>query len=239
MCGWPVRVVLLPGTSARICKRLRLSRGRGAPWGGSATYASRPLLAPVVWRHGIAGASSPPCGARRCTAPSRLHRGGAVLLLAGPTLTHERAGLAALLLAASLLVAACSSDPTCDDVDDLTEQLAGTDPDDPDYNGLVEDLNLRPGRLQRRWRRLLTDAEAAQRVEQPVDIGVVGVRRQPDPQAAVLAEADPPRRLVGVEGAGRRVDAARGEVAGDVAGVVAARRWPARSASGGPRASAA
>ena len=49
------------------------------------------------------------------------------------------AGLAALLLATSLLVA-CGSDPTCDDVDDLTEQLANTDVDDPDYNDLVEKL---------------------------------------------------------------------------------------------------
>jgi hypothetical protein len=50
------------------------------------------------------------------------------------------AGLAALLLATSPLVVACSSDPTCDDVDDLTEQLAETDIDDPDYNDLVEKL---------------------------------------------------------------------------------------------------
>ena len=51
------------------------------------------------------------------------------------------AGLAALVLAASPLLAGCSSDPTCDDVDDLTEQLAGTDVDDPDYNDLVEKLD--------------------------------------------------------------------------------------------------
>jgi hypothetical protein len=43
-------------------------------------------------------------------------------------------GLAALVLAASPLLVGCSSDPTCDDVDDLSEQLADTDPDDPDYN---------------------------------------------------------------------------------------------------------
>jgi hypothetical protein len=51
------------------------------------------------------------------------------------------AGLAALLLVASPLVMGCSSDPTCDDVDDLTEQLADTDVDDPDYNDLVEKLD--------------------------------------------------------------------------------------------------
>ncbi len=50
------------------------------------------------------------------------------------------AGLAALLLAASPLVVACSSDPSCDDVDDLTEQLADTDVDDPDYNDITEQL---------------------------------------------------------------------------------------------------
>jgi hypothetical protein len=50
-------------------------------------------------------------------------------------------GLAALLLVMPPMVAACSSDPTCDDVDDLTEHLADTDVDDPDYNDLVEKLN--------------------------------------------------------------------------------------------------
>jgi len=50
------------------------------------------------------------------------------------------AGVVALLLAASPLVVACSSDPTCDDYDELTEQLANTDVDDPDYNELVEKL---------------------------------------------------------------------------------------------------
>jgi hypothetical protein len=50
------------------------------------------------------------------------------------------AGIAALLLAASPLVVGCSADPTCDDVKSLTEQLAETDVDDPDYNDLVEKL---------------------------------------------------------------------------------------------------
>lgn len=50
-------------------------------------------------------------------------------------------GLAALLLATSPMAAACSSEPTCDDVDDLTEQLADMDVDDPDYNDLVNKLN--------------------------------------------------------------------------------------------------
>ena len=55
----------------------------------------------------------------------------------GPVL---RAGLAALLVAAAPWVAGCGSDPTCEDVDELTEQLAGTEPDDPDYNDIVNDL---------------------------------------------------------------------------------------------------
>jgi len=50
------------------------------------------------------------------------------------------AAAAALVLAASPLVVGCSADPTCDDVDSLTEQLADTDIDDPDYNDLVEKL---------------------------------------------------------------------------------------------------
>jgi hypothetical protein len=48
--------------------------------------------------------------------------------------------LAALLLAASPLVVGCSDEPTCDDYDDLTQQLADTDVDDPGYNDLVDKL---------------------------------------------------------------------------------------------------
>jgi hypothetical protein len=51
-----------------------------------------------------------------------------------------RAGLATLLLGASLLVAGCGSDPTCEDVDDLTAQLADMEPDDPDFNDVTNDL---------------------------------------------------------------------------------------------------
>jgi hypothetical protein len=51
------------------------------------------------------------------------------------------AALAALVLAASPLVVGCSADPTCDDVDSLQSKLDGMDPDDPDYNGVNEDLN--------------------------------------------------------------------------------------------------
>jgi len=50
-------------------------------------------------------------------------------------------GLAALLLAASPLVVACSSGDSCEDVDSLTRQLDDTEPDDPDYNDLKERLN--------------------------------------------------------------------------------------------------
>jgi hypothetical protein len=48
--------------------------------------------------------------------------------------------LVALLLATSPLVAGCSSDPTCDDVDRLTQELDGMSTDDPDYNTTVEEL---------------------------------------------------------------------------------------------------
>jgi hypothetical protein len=51
-----------------------------------------------------------------------------------------RAGLAVLILAVSPLVVACSSSPTCDDVDSLQQRLDGMDPDDPDYNDVNTDL---------------------------------------------------------------------------------------------------
>ncbi len=51
-----------------------------------------------------------------------------------------KVAVAALLLVASPLVVGCSSEPTCDDYDDLVQQLADTDVDDPDYNDLVEKL---------------------------------------------------------------------------------------------------
>ena len=52
-----------------------------------------------------------------------------------------RTVLAGLVLVGGLLVGGCGSEPTCDDVDSLTEQLADTDVDDPDYNTIVNDLN--------------------------------------------------------------------------------------------------
>ncbi len=52
------------------------------------------------------------------------------------------AGIAALILAASPLIVACSSDPTCGDVDALERKLDGMDPDDPDYNSTIDDLKL-------------------------------------------------------------------------------------------------
>ena len=52
-----------------------------------------------------------------------------------------RTVLAGLALLGGLLVSGCGSEPTCDDVDSLTEQLADTDVDDPDYNSIVNDLN--------------------------------------------------------------------------------------------------
>jgi hypothetical protein len=50
-------------------------------------------------------------------------------------------GLAALILVASPLLTACASGVSCDDRQSLAERLADTEPDDPGYNGLVEDLN--------------------------------------------------------------------------------------------------
>ncbi len=56
-------------------------------------------------------------------------------------------GRAALLLlaqvvAASALVAGCGSDPSCADVDSLERKLGSMSPDDPDFNGVNEDLEL-------------------------------------------------------------------------------------------------
>jgi hypothetical protein len=49
--------------------------------------------------------------------------------------------LAALLLIASPLAVACSSEPTCDDVGSLQRKLDGMSADDPDFNTTVEKLN--------------------------------------------------------------------------------------------------
>ena len=48
-----------------------------------------------------------------------------------------RSVLAALALVLGLVVAGCSDSPSCDDLDSITEELANTDSDDPDYNDLV------------------------------------------------------------------------------------------------------
>jgi hypothetical protein len=48
--------------------------------------------------------------------------------------------LAAMLLAASPMVAGCGEGESCGDVDSLTEQLADTEPDDPEFNDLTEKL---------------------------------------------------------------------------------------------------
>jgi outer membrane murein-binding lipoprotein Lpp len=49
--------------------------------------------------------------------------------------------LAGLLLVGGLLLSGCSDSPTCDDLESLTEELADTDVDDPDYNDLVSQAN--------------------------------------------------------------------------------------------------
>jgi hypothetical protein len=50
-------------------------------------------------------------------------------------------GLAALLLVASPVLVACSSDDSCSDVGGLQHELDGMSPDDPDYNTTVEKLD--------------------------------------------------------------------------------------------------
>ena len=49
-------------------------------------------------------------------------------------------GLAALLLVASPLVAACGSGDSCADLESLKEQRADTEPDDPEFNDLTEKI---------------------------------------------------------------------------------------------------
>src|SRR5689334_8655534 len=69
---------------------------------------------------------------------------------------------------------------------------------------------------------LVAPHELVKPVEQPVGVVVVVVGRQADPQAAVVAQAQPARRLEGIEGTGRRVHAQRGQVPVRVPGVAAA-----------------
>ena len=59
--------------------------------------------------------------------------------------------------------------------------------------------------------RLTSAEERREPVQQAVDVGLVGVRRQPDPQAAVVAQPEPAGRLDGVERPGRRVDPELGQ----------------------------
>jgi len=53
----------------------------------------------------------------------------------------NRSILAGLALVGGLLVTACSDSPTCDDLESIAEELADTDPEDPDYNDLVSRAN--------------------------------------------------------------------------------------------------
>ena len=51
-----------------------------------------------------------------------------------------RSVLAGLVLVGGLLASGCSDSPGCDDVDSLTEQVDEADPEDPEYNELVNKL---------------------------------------------------------------------------------------------------
>ena len=42
---------------------------------------------------------------------------------------------------AVVALAGCGSEPTCDDLESLTEQVAEADPEDPEFNDLVNKLN--------------------------------------------------------------------------------------------------
>ena len=45
------------------------------------------------------------------------------------------------LVLVALALAGCGSEPSCDDVESLTEQLAEADPEDPGFNDLNNQLN--------------------------------------------------------------------------------------------------
>ena len=104
---------------------------------------SRPLLTAAVWRRVLGWRAIAPMRWRVAAHgpfPASTGRGRSYSR-SSLVLVH-RAGLAALLLASSPLVVACSSDPTCGDVTSLQRKLDGMSPDDPDYNSTNDDLNL-------------------------------------------------------------------------------------------------
>ena len=53
-----------------------------------------------------------------------------------------RTTLVAALLVSCSVLAGCSESPACEDVDEIAAQLDETNPEDPEYNDLVEDLKL-------------------------------------------------------------------------------------------------
>src|SRR5690242_16906105 len=91
----------------------------------------------------------------------------------------------------------------------------------PTRLGAINTTRCVPHRLARWWLALAGPRELVKTVEQPVGVVVAGVGRQADPQAAVVAQAQPARCLEGVEGTGRGVHAQRGQVPVRVPGVTA------------------
>src|SRR3954470_23158766 len=81
-----------------------------------------------------------------------------------------------------------------------------------------------------------TGDELCERLQQAVDVAIVGVRREPHPEAALVTQPEPVRRLVGVERARGGVDVPARQVAAYLLRVVAGerreqgRRTPRRSA---------
>ncbi len=53
-----------------------------------------------------------------------------------------RSVLAGLTLVVGLLASGCSDEPTCDELESITEELDGMDVDDPDYNKVASDARL-------------------------------------------------------------------------------------------------
>jgi hypothetical protein len=53
-----------------------------------------------------------------------------------------RSALVGLALVVGLLATGCGDEPTCDDLESITEELGDMDTDDPDYNKLASDARL-------------------------------------------------------------------------------------------------
>ena len=91
-------------------------------------------------------------------------------------------GLAALLLVASPLVVGCGSGDSCADVDSLTQQLADTQPDDPELNTSTRSCSEpRPTATpsRRQPSRRAESASSSRSMSESSVYGAIPIRRPP------------------------------------------------------------